>query len=191
MALATPIIVTGVSVTGGVALVTTATVHGLVINQGFSLQGGTNRVCNLNNTVATVPTTTTFTFNLNTPDTSSTGGTVSPAKEIIILDTNSFQTTNTIVVRYLLWLTTTTPKPSSPNSPTSLWSGASGQENAAILAGTTVEILRTTTLSSTITKAQLEAAIQNDFTTTQAAFSAAPAPGIFYGVAYDGTGWSS
>jgi len=191
MALATPIIVTGVSITGGVALVTTATAHGLVVNQGFSLQGGTNRVCNLNNTVATVPTTTTFTFSLNTPDTSSTGGTVSPAKEIIILDTNSFQTTNTIVVRYLLWLTTTTPKPSSPNSPTSLWSGASGQENAAILAGTTVEILRTTTLSSIITKAQLEAAIQNDFTATQAAFSMAPAPGIFYGVAYDGTGWSS
>ena len=191
MSLATPIMVVSISITGNVALVTTATAHGLVVNQGFSLQGNSNPVCNLNGTVASIPLTTTFTFNLNVSNQSGTGGTVSPAKEIIILDTNSFQTINTIVVRYLLWLTTTTPKPGSPNSPTSLWSGASGQENAAILAGTTVEILRTTTLSSTITKAQLEAAIQNDFTTAQAAFAASPAPGIFYGVAYDGTGWSS
>jgi hypothetical protein len=123
------------------------------------------------------------------PDaTASTGGTVNPAKEIIILDTNPFAANGTISVRYLLWLTTVSPK---PGLTTSQWQNASIQENAVIIAGTTVELLRTITVSATITKAQLEAAIALDFAAQQTVFAAAPAPGAFYGVIYDGTGWSS
>jgi hypothetical protein len=136
-----------------------------------------------------VTSSTVFTFNLVVPDsTTSTGGTVNPAKEIIILQTNPFGANSTVTVRYLLWLTTVTPV---PGTSTSSWTGASLQENAALVNGTTVELSRSVTLSATVTKAQLEAAIQSDFTAQQAAFAAAPAPGAFYGVIYDGTGWSS
>ena len=132
---------------------------------------------------------TTFTFNMVVPDgTTSSGGTVNPAKEIIILSTNPFQPNNTMTVAYALWLTTVNPV---AGANTSRWTGASVQENQAIALGTTVELQRSITVSQTITKAQLEAAIQNDFIAQQAAFAAAPAPGAFFGVIYDGTGWSS
>jgi hypothetical protein len=159
------------------------------VNQGFSLQNTTNPTFNVNGTVASVTSSTVFTFNMIVPDaTTSTGGTVNPAKEIIILDTNPFAGNGTVSVRYLLWLTTVSPK---PGSATSQWQNASTQENVALVTGTTVELLRSITVSATITKAQLEAAISQDFVAQQAAFAAAPAPGAFYGVIYDGTGWSS
>jgi hypothetical protein len=189
MPLSTPVAVTSCASLSGVVTVTCSAAHGLVQNQGFSLQNTTNPTFNLNGTVASVTSSTVFTFNLAVPDaTTSTGGTVNPAKEIIILGVNPFQANNTITVRYLLWLTTVTPFPATA---TSQWSGASTAENTAIVLGTTVELARSISLSSTVTKAQLEAAISQDFTAQQAAFAAAPAPGAFYGVIYDGTGWSS
>ena len=189
MPLSTPVAVTSCSSSGGVVTVTCSAAHGLAQNQGFSLQNTSNPTYNINGTVLSVTSSTVFTFSLAVSDgTTSTGGTVNPAKEIIILQTNPFGANSTITVRYLLWLTTVTP---SPGTATSQWSGASTAENAALVIGTTVELSRSISLSSTVTKAQLEAAISQDFTAQQAAFAAAPAPGAFYGVVYDGTGWSS
>jgi hypothetical protein len=189
MPLATPVAVTSCSSLSNVVTVTCSAAHGLAANQGFSLQNTTNPTYNLNGTVAGISSTTVFTFNLTVPDgTSSTGGTSQPAKEIVILNTNPFGANNTITVRYLLWLTTVNPV---AGTSTSAWNGASIQENQAIASGTTVEISRSISLSATITKAQLEAAVALDFAAQQAAFVAAPAPGAFYGVVYDGTGWSS
>lgn len=188
MSLATPVAVSSIASVSGVVTVTTSAAHGLVANQGFSLQNVLNPIFNLNGTVLSVTSTTVFKFNLSIADTSSSGGTVGPAKEIIILTTDPFLSNSTISVNYLLWLTTSTP---SAVSTLSAWKGASTQENSAILNGTTVELSRSVTFSTTITKAQLEAAIQQDFATQQAAFSAVPPPGAFYGVCFDGIGWSS
>jgi hypothetical protein len=189
MPLATPVAVTSCSSSGGVVTVTCSAAHGLSANQGFSLQNTSNPSFNLNTTVASVTSSTVFTFNLTIPDgTTSTGGTSNPAKEIIILNVNPFGSNSTITVKYLLWLTTVNPV---AGTQTSAWVGASIAENQAIASGTTVELSRSINVSATITKAQLEAAISSDFTAQQAAFAAVPAPGAFFGVCYDGTGWSS
>jgi hypothetical protein len=111
------------------------------------------------------------------------------AKQVIVL-TVSQQDAFTLVVNYLLWLTTTSPVP-KPNF-NSVWTGPSSAETAALQAGTTVEFQKTRNFPPTATKSQIEALLQADFTAAQTALTAAIPSGQFYGVFFDSvTGWSA
>jgi hypothetical protein len=93
-----------------------------------------------------------------------------------------------IGVRYLLWLTT--QNPIQRTGFVSQWAGASAQEANALVAGTTVEVSRFMQFPATLTKAQIQAFLQQDFVCQQAAFAAATQPGAFFGGFMDSVGWS-
>ena len=103
------------------------------------------------------------------------------AKQIIVLsvDTDPGQ----IRVNYLLWITTASPIP-LPGA-VSQWKGASPAENAALAAGTTVEIQRTLGVAAGTSKASIQAQLQAIFTQTQNVTTAQPT-----GCFFDGTVWS-
>ncbi len=188
MATAASVAISAIQRTNNVVTVTTAAAHGLAAGQGFSLSGVADNSFNLNGTVLAVPSATTFTFNQSGANASSTGGNVLPAKEVIVLEISETSQSE-ITIRYLLWLTTTVPvaRPSA----TSQWSGASASEIAAIAAGTTIEQVRSKTFPGTLTKAQIQAILAADFAAQQAQLAAVTQPGQFYGVYFDGTGWSA
>lgn len=186
MPVATAVSIASITFLGNVVTVNTSGPHGLAAGQGFSLTGVNPSVYNVNSTVVAVNSATQFTFNLSNPASFVSGGSLLPAKEVIILATmvpNTGQTT----VNYLLWLTTSQPVAGPSNSS---WSGASAQENAAIAAGTTVETFRTITVPASLTKVQIQAILSADFTAKQTALASAVQPGAFFGGYFDGTGWS-
>jgi len=103
------------------------------------------------------------------------------AKQVIILAVDSEP--GQIRINYILWVTTSTPNP-IPGA-TSAWRGASASENAALAAGTTVEIGRNLAVPSGTTKAAIQTTLQNIFTQAQAAVTSQPT-----GCFFDGTTWS-
>jgi hypothetical protein len=111
-----------------------------------------------------------------------------PAKETVMLNAST-PSAGQIAIRYLLWLTTVTPVFSA--GAISQWVGASAQENAALITGNTIEMGRSFNFPATSTKTEIQAAMQSDFVAQQAALVASIQPGVYYGVYYDGTGWSA
>src|SRR5436853_4317084 len=109
MAGAAPVTVTTATRAGNVVTITTTAPHGLIANQGFQLSGVADGTFNLNSTILAVPDATHFTFKQNAPNASSTGGSVAPAKQVIV--TNAIDMPGQIAVHYLSWLTTTVPVP--------------------------------------------------------------------------------
>lgn len=103
------------------------------------------------------------------------------AKQIIIM--NVTRTEGTTSVRYVLWITTTVPVP-RPGT-ISIWPGASAAENAAIAAGTTIEISAYLQVPQGSTKAQIQTRLQTIFTQAQGEVQATP-----QGCFFDGTTWS-
>lgn len=183
--------VSSIAVAGSTVTVTVAVAHGLAANAGVCLTH--TPVCTA---VATVPTGTTFTFsqpsNVTVAACASSCGTVSTAPRIVILDVaqpNQAQQT----VHYLLWLTTTKPIPRSGAA--SAWvagagsAGASSEQNAAISAGNFLEVNLYQTFPSSMTNAQIQTFLQNDYTTRQAALAANTQPGTYYGSVWDGLSW--
>jgi hypothetical protein len=192
MPLASPIAVSSITFLGNVVTVNTATNHNLAVNQGFSLTTVIPVAYNVNSTVATTPLATSFTFFLQSPPTYVSGGSMLPAKETIMLNAAGPQVggqAGQIFIRYLLWLTTVTPVFSA--GVVSSWFGASAQENAALVTGNTIEMPRSFSFPSSTSKANIQSAIQADFVAQQAALVAAIQPGLYFGVYYDGTGWSA
>ncbi len=187
MAVSAGVSVSNITSSGSTVTVTTSTAHGLAVNQGFSLTGVTPTGLNINSTVATVPSSTTFTFTLVSPPAYTSGGNVKPAKEVIVLAISTNQPGVT-TIQYVVWLTTLYPV--MRTGATSQWSGASVQENAALTAGTTIENSLSESFPSTFTEAQIETFLAASFASRQAAASAAAQPGQFYGFYFDGTGWS-
>ena len=140
-----------------------ATSHGLVASQGFSISGTAGT---FNSTVSST-TANAFTFVLPTGTACSgfTSGytTVVPAKQIIDLSSSANPANATVTLNYLYWFTTAYPNPlpctlvtTNTGCPQSVWPNASAAENAAIVAGTTVEtygnlIVAASTSSSTVT----------------------------------------
>jgi hypothetical protein len=172
---------------GSTVTVNTGAAHGLAVNQGFSLTGINPSTLNVNSTVATVSNSTSFTFTMSSPPAYVSGGNAKPAKEAVVLTINTTQP-GAILVQYVLWLTTLSPV--AKTNATSSWTGASTQENAALAAGTTIEFLRSDSFPSTFSEASIEAFMAADFAATQSALAASTQPGQFYGIYYDGTGWS-
>jgi hypothetical protein len=158
-----------------------------VANQGFSLTGVSPAGFNINGVVITAPTPTTFTFSLASPPSYVSGGNVKPAKEAVVLNVNT-AVPGAIQVQYVLWLTTLFPV--AVTGGTSQWKGAAVQENAAIAAGSTIEVPRSHLFPNTFSEASIEAFMAADFASQQAALASSTQPGQFYGVYFDGTGWS-
>jgi hypothetical protein len=189
MATASTVAVLSVSRSSNIVTVTTSTVHGLVANQGFQLLNVSDNSFNQNGTVlaSPAPTTTTYAFSQVGTNGSSSGGQVLPAKEVIVLDVQ-LTTSNLLNVHYLLWLTTAVPFTKTGTK--SVWGGASSQENAALVAGTTIEVEKVQPFPNTLSKAQIQAFLQADFQAEQAALAGATQPGAFFGGFMDSVGWS-
>lgn len=183
--------ISAISRTANVVTVTTSAAHGLIANQGFSIAGVTDSANfpNFNGTILTQPSSTTFTYNSTGSNASSSGGTAVAAKEVVVLEIQT-ESSGRTSIRYLLWLTTTVPFP-KPNIP-SAWSGASAAENAALAAGTTIEIPRSQIFPvgvGAMTKAQVQSFMLADFTVEQADLAGKTQPGAFFGGFFD-TAWS-
>lgn len=189
-ALATAATVSTIAVASGTVTVTTAAAHGFVVNQGVC--ASLTPVCAV---LATVPTSTTFTFpqpsNVTVGACASSCGTVIAAPRIVVLDVGSPSQAQQSV-HYLLWLTTGTP---IPNAKTSAWKagagsvGVSAAQNNALSAGSFLEIEVTQIFPASQTTGQIQTFLQNDYTTRQSALAANTQPGTYYGSVWDGTAW--
>ena len=184
MSVSAGVAVTSITISGNTVTVN-ATAHGLSAKQGFSLQGVNPSGLNINATVATA-TANSFTFTMTSPPAWISGGTIFPAKQVVVLSISAQPGGNQ--VSYLLWLTTLNPVPNSSLS--SRFPNVSAQEVTAIQAGTTIEVGRNAFFPSSLSEATIEAYAAADFAGQQAVLEAAIQPGQFLGVYYDGTGWS-
>lgn len=164
----------------GQAVTVNATAHGIVQYQGFSITGSSVSTYNLNGTAATA-TTNAFTFTQpagTSCNGSATGGTVTAAKQII--NVSSTAAGNAITINALFWNTTIVPVPlacpiptggTQPVCPTSAWSGASAAENAAIVAGTTIESPQAFSFNSSTSPLTLSNQIAASFNAIQSSYS--------------------
>lgn len=180
--------ISSIARSANVVTVATSSAHGLVASQGFAITavtGGTTTF-NINASISTVPDTTHFTFAQIGANESGAAGSVSPAKQIIVLDT-LIQQYNTVNVHYILWLTTSKPYPLG--SASSAWPGASPAENAAIAVGTTIELNLSKQLPASLSTASIQAILQAEYTGSQSYQQAlAIQPGQYNGAFFDG-GW--
>lgn len=184
-ATASPVSISAVSRASNIVTVTCSAACGIVPNQGFSISGVTDTTFNVNGTAVT-GSGTSFTFNQTGSNSSSSGGSVLPAKQVIVLQT--IPSPNFIGVQALCWNTTISGLPTSLNSS---WPGASTAENNAIKAGATIESsLNPAPYPSTYSKAQIQSDLQARCSAMQSTLSSGVAPAAFYGGFYDGTGWS-
>ena len=99
-----------------------------------------------------------------------------------------------MILNYLMWFTTSLPNPLSCTTvagvttcPKSQWPLASAAENAAILAGTTVEFVGQLSLPAATTATGAQTAVQAQYTTMQTAFANFLMAGNGYW--FNGTAW--
>lgn len=183
----------------GQTVTVNGTALGIAASQGFSITGSSVSAYNINSTAKTASANT-FTF-LNPTGTScsgsASGGTVTPAKQIIDISSAANPGAGNpgnglVTISYVNWFTTWLPVPLAcpgvvPVCPVSLWSGASAAENAAIVAGTTVEIAGTITVAANTSSTS----IQSNAVTQYAAMQVGYAAGLLSGAGfwYNGTAW--
>lgn len=194
-AASTPVSVSGITCTSGTCTVTTSAVHNIPSTEpGFCLQGGpaADVLCG---TVASVPTTTTFTVVSATMATCSTScGTAQPAKQFLILGDPITNTLGVQQVTACVWNFITTPLPIS--GATSSCSTAEPNatlltsENAAIASGVWIEALITLQLAQTDPRAQIEAEFQHIQQARQSEFASKIQPGRDLGAFCDAVGCS-
>lgn len=180
-----------IAVAAQTVTVTTSSAHGLTGNIGVCLTAPAS-VCAV---TKTIPNGTSFTFDQPTNTTvsacASSCGSGDLAPKAVILPVAASQSTQT--VSYVLWLTTLAPLPKAGAS--SAWTatagsaGASTAQNNALAAGTFIEVFRSVAFPSSQTSAQMQTYVQNDWTSTQAAFAANTQPAAFYGFVWNGSAW--
>lgn len=191
-ATAAPVAVSTIAVAGSTVTVTTAANHNLAVTQGFCLSAP-GPACSA---IATVPNATSFTFtqpsNVTVAACAAACGTVVPAPRVIVLET--FQgAQNQIGVHRLYWLTTTAPVPGSG----SVWTakagsaGASTAQSSAVAAGNFIEVNVSDSFPASLTTAQIQTAMQNDYNTRQANLAAISQPAAYFGSIWDGSGWGA
>jgi hypothetical protein len=166
--------ITTITCTAQVVTVT-ATAHGIAQYQGFSITGASVGTYNINSTAGTA-TANTFTFTLpaSTPcNGPASGGTVLPAKQIINIASQPVASSGNISMQYVFWNTTIKPTPlsCSPICPASAWTGASAAENAAIVAGTTVESVGSVTISASTPSATVSTNLTSQYANVQASYT--------------------
>jgi hypothetical protein len=166
---------------GGTATVTVA--NSLVASQGFEITGSSIAAYNVNATAATANSTS-FTF-ATTCAGSATGGTFTPAPQIIILAINTNSTG--YLIQAVFWNTTISP--SLCPSCSSLWPSITAAQLAAIKAGTTVETPETFSLPLSTSTSQMNTLVTTQYSQFQAAFALGLS--AFSGWCYNGTAWSA
>jgi hypothetical protein len=193
-AASTPVTVSSVTVSSGVATVTTSAVHNIPLsNGGFCLQGSSITADILCGTVATVPSSTTFTFNSTAAlACSSSCGTAQPAKNFLFLGNPLTGTLGLQQVTVCVWNYIATPL-AVPNK-TSVCAGAESNatllisENGALASGAWDETVITLTLASSDTRAQIEQEFQRIQFARQLAIAAGIQPGRDTGTFCDAVG---
>jgi hypothetical protein len=200
--------VSSITCNGQVATVN-ATAHGLIVSQGFSLSG---TALTFNSTVGTAggaPTANTFTFTLpaGTACSGFTSGytTVVPAKQIIDVSSSANPANATVTLTYLYWFSTAYPNPlfctlpvtttvngvqTTTNSgcPQSVWPGASAAENAAIVAGTTVETYGQLNVPASTSSSSVTTQVIAQYNAMQVGFSNYLLAGGYF---WNGAAWAN
>jgi len=163
---------------------------GIAQYQGFSIAGTSVGTYNLNSTAATASANT-FTFAIPIAcNGSASGGTVTPAKQIINIGMVPNVANATVTIQYAWWLTTSTPViPScaATTSCTSAYTKASAAELAAIAAGTTTEAVGQMSCGSS-TAALISCGTQL-IANYQAAQAYQQVNNAYVGYWYNGTAW--
>ena len=186
--------VTSITCSGQTATVN-ATAHGLVASQGFSLSGSAGTY----NSTAWTVTANAFTVMLpaSLPCSSFTLGytAVVPAKQIIDLSSTANPANATVTLNYLYWFTTAYPNPlpctlppDGATCPKSVWPGASVAENAAIVAGTTVETYGQLTIPATTSAATVQTTVISQYNAMQVGFAGYLLAGGYF---WNGSAWAN
>jgi hypothetical protein len=188
-----------------------ATAHGLIASQGFSLSGTAGTYNSTVGTAGGAVTANTFTFTLPTGTACSgfTSGytTVVPVKQIIDISSSANPANATVTLNYLYWFTTTYPNPlpctlpvtsggvtTNTGCPSSVWPGASAAENAAIVAGTTIEtygqltVPAATAAGPDTTPGTVQYIVEHQYNSMQTGFANFLLAGGFW---WNGTAWAN
>jgi hypothetical protein len=177
---------TSITCSGQTATVN-ATAHGLVASQGFELTGASPQ---FNGSVVTAATNSfTFTVPVGTACSIYTSGytAVAAAQQIIELPGTANPQNGTVSENMLGWFTTVYPNP-LPGNTKSVWSGANAAQNAAIVAGTTVEMYISFTVPANTSAASVQSQALTLYNTMQAGFAGYL---LATGYCYNGTAWST
>ena len=173
-----------------------STAHGIAQYQGFSISGTSVGTYNINSTAGTASANVfTFTLPVGTPcNGSATGGTVLPAKQIININSQPVATSGNISIQYMFWNTTIKPVPlicnlgtNGTTCPVSAWPGASAAENAAIVAGTTVESPGSITINASTPALTISSTLTTQFAAVQASYTSGFL--AYSGWWWNGTAW--
>lgn len=182
--------ISSIAVSGNSATVTTATAHGMVVNQGICLSAPSS-MCGV---ITNVGSATVYTATLSAAISAcaSSCGTSTPAPQAIALSTPVEDQGHTTFT-YALWLTSTQ---ACPGSATSAWKVASGSNGAttpelnAIAAGLFIEKVKTVAFPANYPIVNIETYIQNDYTMEEQALSTNVQPCQYYGFVWDSTAWA-
>jgi hypothetical protein len=184
--------VTSITCSGQTATVN-ATAHGLVASQGFELTGTSPQ---FNGTAVTV-TTNSFTFTVPTGTACSTytsGYTaVNAAIQLVQLPGVANPSNATVTEQVLGWFTTAYPNPLPCNlgangttCPVSAWPSANAAQNAAIVAGTTVEMYIPLTVAANTAATSVQSQLQTLYNNMQTGFAGYL---LAQGYCYNGSAW--
>ena len=186
--------VTSVTCSGQTATVN-ATAHGLVASQGFELTGTSAQ---FNGTAVTVAANSfTFTVPAGSLCSTYTSGytSVNPAQQIIELPGVANPGKGTVTENFLFWFTTVFPNPIpcnlQPNGttcPVSAWAGANAAQNAAIIAGTTVEMFGSLTVPASTSASSVQTQVITQYNTMQTGFANFL---LAIGYCYNGSAWAT
>jgi len=113
-----------------------------------------------------------------------------PAKQIIDISASANPSTATVTLNYLYWFTTAYPNPltCNPGCPVSAWPNASAAENAAIVAGTTVEIPGSLTLPASTSSSTVTTQVIAQYNAMQVGFANYLLAGGYW---WNGTAWAN
>jgi len=190
----TPVSVTTVTISSGVATVTTSAPHNIPANNaGFCLQGSTVSQDVLCGTAASVPSSTTFTFNSTTAlACASSCGTAQPAKNFLVAGDPLTNSIGLQQVTVCFWNYILTPLPIN-NRTTGCAAAETNatlltSENGALASGGWFETQMTLTFAATDTRAQIEQEFQRIQFAMQNAIAAGIQPGRDTGTFCDSVG---
>lgn len=108
-------------------------------------------------------------------------------KKIVILEVSS-NVPQELSMRYLLWIPT--PFPIAHPNVQSGWQGASPDEVKELQDGTTIEEIYSKPFPASSSIDDIKNYLINHYNSRVAYFESIAKPGQFYGVFYDGSGWS-
>jgi hypothetical protein len=108
-------------------------------------------------------------------------------KEIVILEASS-NIPQQLTIRYLLWIPTPFPIP-RPNAQ-SAWSKADATEVQALQDGIIIEEVYSQGFPASMPLDEVKSYMVAHYQSRVTYFQSLAKPGQFYGIFYDGTGWS-